>query len=451
MPARARVRAGEPVRARAAGEPAGAATGPPGAAPPYGGPLAGRLGLGRLERLLVDARDLLRPRAARRSPPPERAQPRHRAGAEGSSHSERRASASSSGPPGRHEQPVAAVAYDLPVAGDVGRDHRRAGRERLDQHHAEALAAERRRAEHVGLVQPVPQLVVAHADRGTRRPRCRRRARRVGLDAPRSTRRSTRGATGTCSRSPANADSSTGRPLRSSSRPTNRMRKLVRRALRRHRRGGHVDAIGDHRVVAAEVALSRPARRVRDRDARVQLVEDSPCAEQRGDRVRNPLGRIGVERADHRGAVEAARVPADHRRDRLVNVHDVEAPCSQLAAAGERRFPETRTGSRPIRSLERPPCDRAGSGDPAARPARGCGGEGRGSRRSSGSTGRQDAHVVALSQQLRGELVDVAGYSARKSPGVWGDESDAHRSCSRREDEGRPLSMLPAAHSGFGS
>ena len=51
----------------------------------------------------------------------------------------------------RHEQAVDAVGHDVAVARDVRRDDRRAGRERLGQHHAEALAAERRRAQHVRL------------------------------------------------------------------------------------------------------------------------------------------------------------------------------------------------------------------------------------------------------------------------------------------------------------
>ena len=50
----------------------------------------------------------------------------------------------------RDEHAVDPVGDDVAVAGDVRRDDRRARRERLRQHHAEALAAERRRAQHVG-------------------------------------------------------------------------------------------------------------------------------------------------------------------------------------------------------------------------------------------------------------------------------------------------------------
>ncbi len=54
---------------------------------------------------------------------------------------------------GGHEQSVAPVAHDVAVAGDVRGDHRRRGGERLRQHHAEALAVQRGRAQHVGALQ----------------------------------------------------------------------------------------------------------------------------------------------------------------------------------------------------------------------------------------------------------------------------------------------------------
>ncbi len=63
----------------------------------------------------------------------------------------------------RHEHAVEAVAHDVSVAGDVGGDDRRAGGERLRQHHPEALAAERRRAQHVGALQHAALLVVVDA------------------------------------------------------------------------------------------------------------------------------------------------------------------------------------------------------------------------------------------------------------------------------------------------
>ena len=226
--------------------------------------------------------------------------------------------------------------------------------------------------------------------------------------------------------------------MRSSSRPTNRMRKSSDGGFVAGGRGRHVDAVGDHVVVAAEVALARPARRFGDRDAGVQLVEDAPRAEQRCDRVRQPLGRIGVEGADHRGAVEAARVPADHRRDRLVDVHDVEAPRPQLAPQANDAFRKrAQVRDRSVRGEGRGAAERdqvigkldllgAAPVEEAREPV-------------VGVDRRQDANVVALSQQLRGQLVDVAGYPTRKSPRVWRDESDAHSELLQTRDEGRPL------------
>ena len=54
---------------------------------------------------------------------------------------------------GRHQHAVDAVGDDVAVAGDRRGDHRGPGGEGLGQDHAEALAGERRRAEHVGVVE----------------------------------------------------------------------------------------------------------------------------------------------------------------------------------------------------------------------------------------------------------------------------------------------------------
>ena len=80
---------------------------------------------------------------------------------------------------GRDEDAVDAVADDVRVAGDVGGDDRRARGEGLGQDHPEALARERRRAEHVGVAQ-----LPARARRSLTRPSAsivleRRRGRRA--------------------------------------------------------------------------------------------------------------------------------------------------------------------------------------------------------------------------------------------------------------------------------
>ena len=64
---------------------------------------------------------------------------------------------------GRHQQAVLALAHDVAVAGDARGDHRRRRRERLGQHHAEALAAEGRRAEQVGRAEQAPLLLLGDA------------------------------------------------------------------------------------------------------------------------------------------------------------------------------------------------------------------------------------------------------------------------------------------------
>ena len=61
---------------------------------------------------------------------------------------------------GRDQDAVDAVVDDVRVAGDAGGEHRGAGRERLGQDHAEALAGQRRSAEQVRLVEAPPQLLL---------------------------------------------------------------------------------------------------------------------------------------------------------------------------------------------------------------------------------------------------------------------------------------------------
>ena len=51
---------------------------------------------------------------------------------------------------GGQQLAVDAVAHDIAIAGDVGGQHGRARGEGLGQHHAEALAVQRGRAQHVG-------------------------------------------------------------------------------------------------------------------------------------------------------------------------------------------------------------------------------------------------------------------------------------------------------------
>ena len=63
----------------------------------------------------------------------------------------------------REEDAVAAVAHHVAIAGDVRRHDRAAGRERLGEDHPERLAAQRRRAQQVGVDEGRVTSVVVHA------------------------------------------------------------------------------------------------------------------------------------------------------------------------------------------------------------------------------------------------------------------------------------------------
>ena len=167
-----------------------------------------------------------RTRSARSSPGGDEAVPqRRRRRAPGAA---RRASAADVA--GRHEQRVHVGAGDVAVALDRGRDDRRARGHRLEQHDAERLAAQRRRAEHGRAAQTLVALGVGDGARATRRspPRFAAAPQLVGLrpDARRPTARASRSM-------PRHASSSTSRPLRGSCRP---MKNTAGRGRRRRHR-----------------------------------------------------------------------------------------------------------------------------------------------------------------------------------------------------------------------
>ena len=89
-----------------------------------------------------------------------------------------RASPSAAGSAAGTRIAVDAVAHHVAVAGDVRGHHGRRGCERLREHHAEALAAQRRRAEDVRLAEQAPLLLVGHAPGHDARPRSRAAAAR---------------------------------------------------------------------------------------------------------------------------------------------------------------------------------------------------------------------------------------------------------------------------------
>ena len=243
---------------------------------------AARLGRGHRARVLVGGGDLLgdpRPGvalgAARRR---RRRAARVRAG---SSARSRSVSASAVASPRGTSRPSTPSRDDVAVAGDVGGDDRRAGGERLGQHHAERLAAERRRAQHVG-VAPARRAAASSSTRPSavtpaRVDEQRRDLVGVGADdrqlgghlaraAPR-----TRAAApaGPCARRP-------GRRTRSAAARRARARRGAGDAARRQ-----LDAVGDDPVVAAVEAPAGPRRRLGDRDPHGQAVELAAGAQQR--------------------------------------------------------------------------------------------------------------------------------------------------------------------------
>ena len=139
---------------------------------------------------------------------------------------------------------------------------------------------------------------------------------------------------GTCSTSASKARSRTGRPLRSSARPTNSSRSSSPPAPSTGslRREADVDAVGDDLVVAAVPAAAGPLGGLGDGDPGAELVELAAGAEPDRDLLGQELRRVGVEGADDGRAAEAAGVPAEDRRGRLLDVDDVEAAVAKLAA-----------------------------------------------------------------------------------------------------------------------
>ena len=239
----------------------------------------------------------------------------------------------------RYEHPVDAVAHDVAIAGDVRRDDRSAGRERLGQHHAEALSAQRRGAQHVGLAPargasrprrpcPAPGRR-ARPSSAARAPRGSGRSRSARWGCARAApRRRAAAAAAPCARRPGRRTRSAG----SRGRPHRSARPWPARVRPRTPRGPgiDVDAVGDHAVVAAEPAPSRPGRGLGDGDPHVQAVQHPAGADQVGDPVRDAVVGVGVERADQRQAGRVGRHPAGQRCDRLVDVDHVVAARAEL-------------------------------------------------------------------------------------------------------------------------
>ena len=194
----------------------------------------------------------------------------------------------------------------------------------------------------------------------------RRRDRQSSAARPRGRRRSGSAARARARPAPRTPASRTGRPLRSSGRPTNSTLSSSDRGFGPDRRRVDVDAVGDDAVLAAEPAAAGPGGGLRDRDPRVELVELSARPEQVGDRVGHPLGRVGVEGADDRGVGGTSRRPsrAAARAARARGRRRSARRAARDASWSPRRG--RRTGWRRRRWRRTPRCAPAGSGSRGA-------------------------------------------------------------------------------------
>ena len=190
---------------------------------------------------------------------------------------------------------------------------------------------------------------------------------------------------------------------------------------------GDVDAVRDHLVGAPEPAPSGPGGGLGDRDAPGELVELAAHAGERRHVVEHGLGRVGVERGDHRGARIGARVPAHRAGRRFVHVDDVgieipQRPPHPGDAVGEDADVGDRAvGSEGLRSGERDHVvgqlaePRVGTVkqpvDPVGRVA-----------------GGEHPKLVAACHELAGQGVDVPVHTPRICPRVRRDDRYAHQS-----------------------
>ena len=270
---------------------------------------------------------------------------------------------------GRDQDAVDAVADDVAVAGDFGGDDRRAGGEGLGQHHAEALAGERGRAEHVGAVQLGPEALAGDAAADVDRAHqlgvgdVAEDVLAVGADHGE--------AAGNVLDQGAEGGQQDRQALALLGAADEEDPQLLAARRRRARRRVDVDPVGDDRVVAAVPAATGPGGRLGDGDPGREAVEHPPGAGRVGDVVGHRLGRVGVEGPDHRRPRAQRRVPADQRRQRLVDVDDVELVGAHRPARGDDPAArERRRGWRPTRWRRSRPCAPAGSGSPGSRAVR---------------------------------------------------------------------------------
>ncbi len=230
-----------------------------------------------------------------------------------------------------HEHAVHVGADHVAVARDVGADHRRAGRERLGQHHAEALAARAR-----ARTARRPRAGGATSPRRSRGPRISMPLllEQVGLDLLARGAGTTRRAGTSAPRSASKARSSTGRPLRSSARPDEQQPSSLARGLglagRRRRDPRRSARSGSGRRSSAR-PVQRAASETAMRTCRRLYRRRAPISTAM--LFVNAAGSVGVEGPDERRAATTRVASQLAIGDvRLVHVHHVVAAVVKLAA-----------------------------------------------------------------------------------------------------------------------
>ena len=313
---------------------------------------------------------------------------------------------------GLDQERVDAVGRDVAVAVETAGDDGGAGGHRLDQHHAEGLAVERRGAEHRGATEPSELLGVVDAAEprdpvvfGVAGPQCRSVRPVAGDPQPGVARQSAERL-----HEHGEALAFLVAPAEEDRRPAGRDRPCAGDRC-------DVDAVEEHPVVAPEVRLHEREGVLGDDDLDVD-VADRPGQEALEHAIaRRRAG--GVERCDQRGAAEEQR---RHRRpggERFVDVQDVEL----LVAQGPDR---TQRGGR----VGGQGSDRSVGGGRQAVAER------RDERLRWGTvTGSEHASLVPVAPQLAGEADDLGLDAAGNAQAVGGDQTDTQSTGPIHADE----------------
>jgi hypothetical protein len=325
---------------------------------------------------------------------------------------------------GRDEHAVDPVGDDIAVAGDRRGDCRGAGGEGLGEDHAEALAGERGGAEQIGLVQSRPQILPGDPAADVDPAHClgigevAKNVVSLGPDH--------REAAGDVLHQSFKRGQEDRQALALLGAADEQDPQLLARWLRRLRRRIDVDTVGDHLVVTAEPAPTRPGGGLGNGDPGREPVEHPPGSERRGDVVGDRLGRVGVEGSDRGGAGPECCVPADQRHDRLVNVDHVVTALAKLTARSDDAT-DREGGEIGDRAIGGEPCGATHRRQVIGNRPRL---RGRAVKRAAEPVGRVErgkhAHVMAAAEKLLGESLYVPVHAPLVTPGIWRDESNSH-------------------------